>query len=377
MPYNIALNETTALEWIRVLSPILKSSAATILLVLAFVFVRRRDFRGFTGGMLAFSVLLYVLAAAFRGPEARHIALLPVRLGASTVAFWFYLFSRSLFADRYRPPGWTWLIPVAQLLLSLAGWLAYVAHASDRITATDADLLQDAPVLVLQLLSLGLIVAATAFVHAEGAGDLLEDRRRLRRRFIFIVAGYALLVTAVEIYLHGQCPPELLDLINTTGILSIASLLAIYTLSFQPGFLSLPRSRPTPPASPQDEALEMKVLRFIREQEGYREEALTIRRLAALLNEREYRLRLLINQRLGFRNFNDFLNRYRIEAAMNVLADPTRPAVPILRLAMDLGYGSLATFNRAFRAQTGKTPTEFRREVPGDVDLPPLPVDGS
>ena len=43
------------------------------------------------------------------------------------------------------------------------------------------------------------------------------------------------------------------------------------------------------------------------------------------------------------------------------LADPTQEAVPILTIAMDAGFQSLGPFNRAFKAQTGVTPSEFRR----------------
>jgi AraC-like DNA-binding protein len=35
--------------------------------------------------------------------------------------------------------------------------------------------------------------------------------------------------------------------------------------------------------------------------------------------------------------------------------------VPILTIAMDAGFQSLGPFNRAFKADTGLTPTEFRR----------------
>jgi AraC-like DNA-binding protein len=44
---------------------------------------------------------------------------------------------------------------------------------------------------------------------------------------------------------------------------------------------------------------------------------------------------------------------------------PGRPSErtppPIFNLALDLGYGSLGPFNRAFRAKTGQTPTEYRQ----------------
>jgi len=37
--------------------------------------------------------------------------------------------------------------------------------------------------------------------------------------------------------------------------------------------------------------------------------------------------------------------------------------VPVLTIALDAGFQSLAPFNRAFKADTGLTPTEFRRRA--------------
>ena len=39
---------------------------------------------------------------------------------------------------------------------------------------------------------------------------------------------------------------------------------------------------------------------------------------------------------------------------------PTQAGVPILTIALDFGFQSLGPFNRAFKADTGLTPTEFR-----------------
>jgi AraC-like DNA-binding protein len=95
----------------------------------------------------------------------------------------------------------------------------------------------------------------------------------------------------------------------------------------------------------------------------YRQEGLTIGLLAARLGLPEYRLRALINERLGHRNFNAFLNRYRLDEAKAALADPHQADVPVLTIALDAGFQSLAPFNRAFKANTGLTPTEFRRSA--------------
>jgi AraC-like DNA-binding protein len=35
--------------------------------------------------------------------------------------------------------------------------------------------------------------------------------------------------------------------------------------------------------------------------------------------------------------------------------------VPVLTIALDAGFSSLGPFNRAFKADTGLTPTEYRR----------------
>jgi AraC-like DNA-binding protein len=95
----------------------------------------------------------------------------------------------------------------------------------------------------------------------------------------------------------------------------------------------------------------------------YRREGLSIGSLSAELGVPEYRLRQLINEGLGYRNFNAFLNHYRIEEAKAALADPEQEPVPVLTIAMDAGFQSIGPFNRAFKAATGVTPTEFRRQA--------------
>ncbi len=76
----------------------------------------------------------------------------------------------------------------------------------------------------------------------------------------------------------------------------------------------------------------------------------------------EYRLRRVINQQLGYRNFNAFINRWRLDEARAALADPARRALPVLSIALEAGFQSIGPFNRAFKTSTGLTPTEFRKQ---------------
>ena len=89
----------------------------------------------------------------------------------------------------------------------------------------------------------------------------------------------------------------------------------------------------------------------------YRREGLTLAQLAEALGLAEAPLRRLINQELGFRNFNDFLHHHRLAEAAARLASED---LPILSLALDSGYASIGPFNRAFRQRFGMTPTEYR-----------------
>ena len=98
----------------------------------------------------------------------------------------------------------------------------------------------------------------------------------------------------------------------------------------------------------------------LAEDKVYRRNGLSVHDLARHLNLPEYRLRKLIHDHLGFRNFNMLLHHYRVQEVAEALADPSQNGTPVLTLALSAGYQSIAPFNRAFRDLKNMTPTEFR-----------------
>lgn len=127
---------------------------------------------------------------------------------------------------------------------------------------------------------------------------------------------------------------------------------------------------PTPEVDhPAEDRLADALHRLMTAERAYRDEDLGIAQLAARLAVPEYRLRRLINQRLGHRNFNAYINGFRLQealAALAALADPAKRERPVLSIALEAGFQSIGPFNRAFKAATGLTPTEFRRQKLAD-----------
>ncbi len=92
---------------------------------------------------------------------------------------------------------------------------------------------------------------------------------------------------------------------------------------------------------------------------------LTLGRLSEATGIPAKQLSQLVNERYGL-NFNDFVNRRRIEEAKRLLLDPASRGYKLLRIAFESGFNSKSVFNAAFRKHAGASPSEFRRLLGGN-----------
>jgi AraC-like DNA-binding protein len=207
-----------------------------------------------------------------------------------------------------------------------------------------------------------LAAHAIALAIANRGDDLSEKRRMFRLGFVIVVGVQTLgIVVAESVYDLLRTDIWLMLLQSSTALIAILAFgTAMLSANAELLFDADARKPERAPLSPAEHVLKQK-LDAAMAAHVYRESGLTIGVLADRLGVPEHRLRALINQRLGYRNFSDFLNSHRIGDARAWLGDPARVDLPVLTLAMDLGYGSLAPFNRAFRDATGTSPSEYRR----------------
>ena len=120
-----------------------------------------------------------------------------------------------------------------------------------------------------------------------------------------------------------------------------------------------PKSDPLPPTA-EEIALAKTIEAYVEANDCYLTTNLKVSRLARLLMEPEYRITRAITGVLGFKNFNQYINQYRIEHAKSLFSDNKFDDVSILAIGMDSGFGSVGPFNRAFKNHAGVTPREFR-----------------
>ena len=101
-----------------------------------------------------------------------------------------------------------------------------------------------------------------------------------------------------------------------------------------------------------------KILMLFSDEKIYTHPNLTITHIAEILETHRNLISSVINQ--GFEmNFNDFVNEKRTEAVIHKLKKREHTIKTLLSIALDSGFNSKATFNRAFKKHTGLTPRQY------------------
>lgn len=338
---------------------VFRYGAVTALVVVGVLLLRdhRRSWPGRLGIATALCTAAYLICSASDNYWVELI-LMPACV-ANAALVW--MFGLSLFEDRFRPERWHWGVLV--FLLVRGYWNALLGplglpHLPDLLNGAH------------QVVVLGMGMHLVWVAWRGRADDLIEDRRRFRLLFIAFLATMMLVVGAYEIQIGDGVPAFELRLLQAIAIWFVAVALLVRAATLSPEALFFPTAgAPTqdepdalrPSAAKQIAARDLEALNvWIGKREGLFTPSLTIGLLANQVKIPEHRLRRLINQELRFRNFNDFLNQYRIEEAKQRLRDPELARLPILTIAMDLGYGSIGPFNRAFKERQGETPSTYR-----------------
>jgi AraC-like DNA-binding protein len=307
------------------------------------------------GVLLMACAIAHVVDSHFFYAELRHFSVLAWALSAWAAAI-FWLFCSVLFEDEPKIPAWRFVIPA----FVLAQWAfgAFLPPSPARA------------VVWWSFAALSVVLHCHILLMAWRGWriDLVERRRHLRAPIAAAATGYMFVQTLCDFgFGMGPVLPSLAQALALAA-LGVGSALAL--LRAEPVLVSAATSETAKPQisqpldlTPADRLILARLDKAMDESEVWRGEDLSIGSLAALVGAPEHRLRKLINGTLGHRNFADYVNGRRIEAAKVALADPELALKSVSTIAYEHGFGSLGPFNRAFRAAVGVTPTAWRQQA--------------
>lgn len=304
--------------------------------------------------LLAVGIIAYLLLTAPFSPRPEGSLRSVLLMFTHTMPVFLWLFGKQLFDDDFgakRWPLWGKLLLVVLAFFYLYTFLVRGGGGHLQMFS--------------HVVALFFILHLLGSVIVTWRNDLVEQRRVARFWLVLLVSLFFLMLDLVELSNTRINRHQIFMLMNASicliGTSVTAAILFIYessrpTTTTERGTGSIVNTGRYSRLIPQENALYERLQTFIANT-GYLQPDLTISQLATQLECPDHHLRKLINQRLGYTNFNAFLNHYRIEEARKRLVESH---LPVSTIALDLGYGSIASFNRAFKDKMGTTPTAYR-----------------
>jgi AraC-like DNA-binding protein len=334
-------------------------------------------------GLISLRLVIYVLGFAGVYDNYPWVTFAPLD---ASLAFgpllWLYVASLTRGGP---PPRWPWhLTPaVIQLTYSLAAFALPLEAKLCWFRGPHLDVIAPAGLVAL-LLSCVLYLTMAWLrqrTYQRWLDDSFSDRERWRLGWITaILVAFAVTVLAAAVAALVNVAVMPLNYFGRTPVIITSSLLAyaLGLLGWRHAALDLPEqpsgiqnvSAPEPRAS-RPAAAFPAWSRRIEAGGWWREEGLTLADVARRLGTSERTLSRSLSEGAG-RNFNEFINGLRVEAVMRAISSGTQ--TDLLAIALECGFSSKASFNRAFLRQTGMTPSLWRSST---SQIPPIDSAGA
>jgi AraC-like DNA-binding protein len=221
-------------------------------------------------------------------------------------------------------------------------------------------------------------------------GKFSEIQRIDMQWLVSIVVGFLLyrawmfiesLYSCVFLIAHGDSTPQYIHIMNMSGLLSgYVACLLIITLVFFGLRYSLILEGVDYVLSTGNENRSMnldwrtakKLSDYMEEKKPYLEHNITIDELSHKMSIPTKTLSLLLNRHFG-KNFFEYINSYRVEAAKQMLS--SKNAKSIVDIMYESGFSSKSSFNDCFKRIVGVTPREYRKKYPNDHTMDGLEED--
>lgn len=300
---------------------------------------------GFEVVPLLFVPAWFILYRAWLSPRTSKWVYLVFLPGLIYFIFWLPLFLRPVEALQNPDHGFKYPVP----------WLGYVGYLGR-------------PVVQMIFLSLG---AAAIFIWQKADRGLSPEARNWWYKIAGLYAAFVLAAGVYWVLVYTQLlKPEYDYMISATMCVFI------YTV----GFMAYRQSARLQPAEQERQyikemlltpgaaaALEAALLGYMDNARPYLDPQLRLTQLADAIHCTPHQLSELLNVHMDT-NYAAFVNGYRIREAVERLDNPQNERLTVKEVAYQTGFNNLTSFNKAFKLQTGFTPTAFRSKTLTDAN---------
>jgi AraC-like DNA-binding protein len=312
-----------------------------------------------------------------------------------------YAYALALTQPAFRPRG-KWLLHLLPALLNLvvvapallAGRLAPLPPvARDGLTFAK----------LVSILTYCLLILRVRRQHLRQAADSLSALDSVQLRWVqYLVYGVlavwttGLATQVLRQFIAVPVPQE--DLLVNAAVCGTVTAIGYYGFRQTTVFTAPARLQPQPPAAPRPEGPPVaetpsasipetdpaptpgpkyhrsgldpersrqyaeRLTQYMAEAKPFAEPELSLDDLSGRLALSPNQLSQVINEQLG-KNFWDFVNEYRIREVEAQFRRGVHRQQTLLAIALDAGFNSKASFNRAFKKFTGQTPSEYLKSI--------------
>ncbi len=217
--------------------------------------------------------------------------------------------------------------------------------------------------LLLFLVFLGYAVALWRLTRSEG-DDVMAEASLQRMRpalraarltaglmFFFAASDWAVAVYA-EFYGTGEVP-------RAVTFMNLAAIIAVLVYYFAPDISPKPAAAPVQAAGEEERAVLVRVEAALDERELYKNEDLSLAKLARKAGLPAREVSAAINRATGL-NVSQYVNNRRVTEACRLLDETEKTVTAIM---LDAGFATKSNFNREFRRVTAMSPAQYRAKA--------------
>jgi len=339
--------------------------------LIAQIFVKQKQTAHLIFAIFCGSVAMIALKKLTGEQIGAYQYLIGMATCATCNAYW--LLSRSLFRSTgaITLPHILMAIAIAMLIMAKQGYL-FVSSAlsitSDNLFAQN--LLGD----LTGLLS-SCIIVLTMWEGFRGYQAASTQQQAQRRFFIITIVSAVAISTILNNIFADNTVLHQWSISLVTLVVLINTQLLLYW-RFKPeaetqslvveGYFQQQPAKPLnqntdQPVSVAEKQFAQLIQTLLLDEQRFLQANLKVADIARELEVPEYRISKTLRTQLNAKNFNNFINKLRIEHACGLLTDPGKQHWSILVVSLESGFASVGPFTRAFKAVTGSTPNQYRQ----------------